>query len=141
VIAVVEPRESMVVPGAYVSDRPAKGLMKPISADLRMGFQISPVPFHYGESLKVRLRVENRSKKRIRAARISLSSVENARADDYQRQTRKDLRNFTLKFPDPSAESQDYGFEIAIPAWPVPFAGRYSRVDRRSTSPGVQRDS
>src|SRR6185503_3069441 len=129
VIAVVEPREAKVVPVSFVSDRPAKGLLKPITADLRMGFQISPVGYHYGESLKVRLRVENRSGKRIRAARISLSAVEDARADGYHRQTRTDLRNFTLKFSDPDAESQDYAFDIAIPAWPVPFVGRYSRVD------------
>jgi hypothetical protein len=128
-IAVVEPREAKVASVAYVHDCKAQGLLKPITADLRMGFQISPVDFHYGESLKARLRVENRSKKRIRAARISLSAVEDARAGDYSRQTRTDLRNFTLKFPDPSAESQDYSFEIAIPAWPVPFVGRYSRVD------------
>src|SRR6185295_10727882 len=129
VIAVVEPREATVVPVAYVHDRPSKGLLKPITADLRMGFQITPVDYHYGENLKVRLRVENRSAKRIRAARIILSAVEAARANDYNRQTRTDLRNFTLKFSDPGAESQDYAFDIAIPAWPVPFVGRYSRVD------------
>lgn len=129
VIAVVEPRGAKVVPVAYVHDRPSKGLLKPISADLRMGFQISPVDYHYGESLKVRLRVENRSKKRIRAARICLSSVEGARAGDHNRQTRTGLRAFTLKFPDPAAESLDYAFDIAVPAWPVPFVGRYSRVD------------
>jgi sporulation-control protein spo0M len=129
ILAVVEPREAKVVPVSYVSDQPAKGLMKSITADLRMGFQIRQVPYHYGENLNVRLRVENRSGKRIRAARIALSAVEDARADDYNRRIRTDLRNFALKFPDPAAESQDYAFDIAIPAWPVPFVGRYSRVD------------
>jgi len=129
VLSVVEPREANVVPVAFVTDRPAKGLLKAITADLRMGFQIGPVGYHYGENLRVRLRVENRSGKRIRAARISLSAVEAARADDYNRQTRSDLRTFTLKFSNPDAESQDYAFDIAIPAWPVPFVGRYSRVD------------
>jgi hypothetical protein len=129
VLAVVEPRETTVVPVSFVSDQPAKGLLKPITADLRMGFQISPVDYHYGENLKVRLRVENRSGKRIRAARINLSAVEAARAGNYNRQKRSDLRSFTLKFSQPDAESQDYAFDIAIPAWPVPFVGRYSRVD------------
>src|SRR6185436_847915 len=122
-------RETTVVPVSFVSDQPAKGLLKPITADLRMGFQISPVDYHYGENLKVRLRVENRSGKRIRAARINLSAVEAARAGNYNRQKRSDLRSFTLKFSDPDAESQDYAFDIAVPAWPVPFVGRYSRVD------------
>jgi arrestin (S-antigen)-like protein len=128
-LTVVESRQANVVPGTHVGDQTAEGLFKSLSADLRMGFQISRVPYHYGESLKARLRVENRSKKRIKAARISLSSVEHARAGGYDRDTRTDLRKFTVNFSDPGAESHDYDFDIPIPAWPVPFAGRYSRVD------------
>ena len=127
-LTVVESRGAKVVPRTYVSDQPSEGFFKNLSADLRMGFQITSVPFHYGENLRFRLRVENRSQKKIRAARISLSAVEEARAGSYNRQTRTDLQKFSLKFSDPEATGHDYSFDVPIPAWPVPFAGRYSQV-------------
>jgi hypothetical protein len=129
VLAVVEPRAAAVVPRTYEDDRPARGFFKKISADLRMGFEIRKVPYHYGERIRVRLRVENRSQKRIRRVRFSFFWMEYARAEGYDREQRKDVENFNIKFPDPSAEAHDYNLDIAVPAWPVPYQGRYSRVE------------
>ncbi|MBI3856779.1 MAG: hypothetical protein HY293_13915 [Planctomycetes bacterium] len=111
-----------------MQDQPSRGIFKNLSADLRMGLDIRRVPFQYGDLLKIRLRAENRGKKRIRCARCSLAAVEYAQAGGQDRQTRSELHYFTVRFPDPGAESQDYAMEVAIPAWPIPFSGRYSRV-------------
>jgi hypothetical protein len=129
VIAVVESRDATVIPRTTVDDRPARGFFKKISADLRMGFEIPRVPFHYGERIKVRLRVESRSRKRIRGARFTLFSMEYARAGGYDEECRKEIESFSIKFSDPEAESHDYVLDMAVPVWPVPFEGRYSRVE------------
>jgi hypothetical protein len=128
-LTVVESREARIAARSTEADRRAQGFWKKLSADLTMGIQIKSSPYHYGEKLKVRLRVENESAKKIRSARLVLSAVESARAGQHNRDTTTELSNLVLKFTDPGAQNHDYEFTLPVPAWPIPFAGRYSRVD------------
>jgi len=129
VLTVVDPRERTVVPRTYEDERRAKGLLRKLSADLRMGFKITKAPYRFGETLQIRLRVENQSKKRIRSASFQLSAVEVARAQGYERETTSDVNTLVLKFPDPASENHDYQLNLPVPAWPIPYLGRHSRVD------------
>lgn len=128
-LPVVPPQDAVVIGRSFEEDRPAKGFFKQLSADLRVGFQIGRIPYRAGEPLQVRLRVENRSGKGIRSALIVLHAVESARAEGHERETTTEMERLKLKFPDPAAPTQDYRLDLPLPAWPVHYVGRYSRVD------------
>jgi hypothetical protein len=109
--------------------RPARGLLKPLRADVVTEVEVQACPFEAGARLEGRLQVTNRSKKRIRGATISLVATQVAEAEGERRTHTADVASGYLKAPDPGAERQDISFGIQLRWCPHPYEGENSRLD------------
>jgi hypothetical protein len=128
-LPVVNPATLRIAPYRARGARPAEGFLRAFRAELGLDLELEGCRLLPGERLEGRLLVRNRSRKRIRGAGISLLGVERAEAAGHEREETFEIAKGYLPAPDPAAESQDILFGIRLEPCPVPYAGRYSRVD------------
>jgi len=128
-LAVVNPETLRIAPYRARGTRPAGGLLRAFRAELGLELELDGCRLIPGERLEGHLLVRNHSRKKIRGARISLMGVEKAEAGGHEREETFEIARGYLPAPDPAAETQDIRFGIKLDPCPVPYAGRYSRVD------------
>jgi hypothetical protein len=128
ILYVIAPDTWSIIPARRSERHLPGGLLGAFQADVSMEFEFRGCPLRWKERLEGKLRIRNRSQKKIRAATISLLSVESAEANGHTRDTTTTVLSGFFKTPDPSAPEHEIRFGFVLDPVLTPFQGASSRV-------------
>jgi hypothetical protein len=128
ILYVVAPESWSIIPARRSERQVPGGLLGAFQADVSMEFEFKGCPLRWKERLEGKLRIQNRSKKQIRGATISLMASEHAEASGYARDSTSRVLSGFFKTPDPTSPEHEVTFGFVLDPPLCPFQGAISRV-------------
>jgi hypothetical protein len=127
-LRVLSPRGTRLSGGTASHRSEATGLLKGFKADVSLEAEVRGTTLRPGAPLEGRIRVENRSHKKIARACFSLRRLERAEASVYVRDADDEVLSGDLRVPDPAAKEFEAVFGMVLPPEACAYEGRHSEV-------------